>query len=275
MSAVERPMKFSGTLSIAREPAPSAAELYSAKNLKDFATGLHFHSEVQIVVVSEGERKFTFRGETLVLTEGDCLIIPAYEPHFGSSLTDKPATFKSVYVSDTCLQDLPALEGCFSGELGPMVLHAPDFARIFAGETTEDGLDVDLIRKFLDRNRSEMSKARSVPTEVGDRQLATVLSSVRTILAKEMTKPPSLNMLSKKMGVSKFYLTRQFSKLYGMSPYAFNLRCRLNEAKVLLAKGEPVCAVAHDLGFFDQSHFGLHFRRVLGFSPAAYQKILH
>jgi AraC-like DNA-binding protein len=268
-------MKFSGTLSIVREPVPSAAEIYSAKSLRNFATGLHFHSEVQIIVVWEGERKFTFRGETLVLTKGDCLIIPAYEPHFGSSLTDKPATFKSVYVWDTCLQDLPALEGCFSGEFRPIVLHSPDFARIFAGETTEDVLDIGLIRNLLDRNRTEISKARSLTMEVQNRQLTAILSSVRTILATEMTKPPSLNILSKKMGVSKFYLTRQFSKLYGMSPYAFNLRCRLNEAKVLLAKGEPVYAVAHDLGFFDQSHFGQHFRRVLGLSPAAYQKILH
>ncbi len=267
-------MNTTGKLTIAREADPSAAELYFAQNLRDFATGLHFHSEVQIIAVSEGERSFAFRNRKLVLSSGDCLVIPSYEPHFGSSVPHVSATFKSVYLSESCLHDLPELGSYFRGRSSPVVLHDVDFTQMFAGQGTERDFDIKSIRNLIMCNKSVLLRDDIRPEDI-DRQPSTALMTARRILTSEIIAPPSLGKLSRMVGMSKYHLTRQFSKVFGMSPYAFNLRCRLNQSKILLARGEPASAVAHDLGFFDQSHFGLHFRRVMGLSPAAYQRKLN
>lgn len=268
-------MALSGTLTIVRELSPAPAELYSAEGVLDFTTGLHFHPEVQLVLVLEGQRKFCFRDRELILHAGDCLIIPPYFPHRGMSLSDVPSTFKSLYVSRTCAEQFVELKAFFCEDHPAVVVHDDRFPDRFArAAAAPRKVELDSILQLM--TIRDLSNARRIPC--GTVALGTparaALTRARTMLAAEIGAPPSLDLLARKVGISKFHLTRQFSRLYGMSPYAFNLRCRLNEAKALLAKGDTVSAVANDLGFFDQSHFGLHFRRVMGLTPATYQKKL-
>jgi AraC-like DNA-binding protein len=42
--------------------------------------------------------------------------------------------------------------------------------------------------------------------------------------------------------------------------------------KILLAQGVPIVRAATEVGFYDQSHFTYHFKRLLSFTPATYQK---
>jgi len=56
----------------------------------------------------------------------------------------------------------------------------------------------------------------------------------------------------------------------GVSPHAFRVLARLNLARHLLRRGEPIAAVAADAGFSDQSHLTRLFRRTFGTTPGVY-----
>jgi AraC-like DNA-binding protein len=71
--------------------------------------------------------------------------------------------------------------------------------------------------------------------------------------------------------LSKSYFIRAFRHHVGISPYAYLLQVRLNQAKTLLQNGVSATEVAHQTGFFDQSHFTRYFKRFLGITPAQYQ----
>ena len=73
-------------------------------------------------------------------------------------------------------------------------------------------------------------------------------------------------------GVSARTLQRLFRAHVGVTPKWVLQRYRLHEAAERIAAGEAtdLAALAIDLGYFDQAHFGNDFRRYVGVPPAAY-----
>jgi AraC-like DNA-binding protein len=47
---------------------------------------------------------------------------------------------------------------------------------------------------------------------------------------------------------------------------------RVNRAREMLRRGEPISRVAFDTGFSDQSHLTRRFKRVVGVPPGQYAK---
>lgn len=67
-------------------------------------------------------------------------------------------------------------------------------------------------------------------------------------------------------------LERVSRRLLGLSPKQLIMRFRLEEALRLITDTDlPIAEVATACGYYDQSAFGRHFRRVVGSSPAAYR----
>ncbi|WP_411021779.1 helix-turn-helix domain-containing protein, partial [Salmonella sp. s11597] len=65
-------------------------------------------------------------------------------------------------------------------------------------------------------------------------------------------------------------LERLFRSRIGISPKWVIRRFRVQEAALRLARGEPLdlTALAHALGYFDQSHFIREFRSQVGRTPS-------
>ncbi len=67
-------------------------------------------------------------------------------------------------------------------------------------------------------------------------------------------------------------LERTARRVLGLTPKQLIMRFRLEEALRLLTMTDtPLSEVATRCGYYDQSAFGRHFRKVVGSSPAAYR----
>ncbi|SOE51090.1 transcriptional regulator, AraC family [Burkholderia sp. OK233] len=73
------------------------------------------------------------------------------------------------------------------------------------------------------------------------------------------------------LSISRF--ATRFSDEVGVSPYRYLCRVRIYHAQRMLRAGVPPSAVATAVGFFDQSHLGRHFRRMVGTTPKHYMKV--
>lgn len=93
---------------------------------------------------------------------------------------------------------------------------------------------------------------------------------VRDLLEDTIAAPPRIDALGAQIGLSRFALMRQFKRDYGVTPYAYVLRRRVEEAKRRIACGGDIAAVAHELGFADQAHLTRLFKRTVGITPGAY-----
>lgn len=80
-----------------------------------------------------------------------------------------------------------------------------------------------------------------------------------------------LETLSQKMGISRYAIIRLFKNNLGLTPHAYQLNHKVNQARSLLKCGEPIIQVAVDLGFTDQSHFHRVFKLHTGITPKQYQ----
>jgi AraC-like DNA-binding protein len=68
------------------------------------------------------------------------------------------------------------------------------------------------------------------------------------------------------------HFARIFRKVTGTTPHQYLLRVRLSHARKLMQGAQAIGLdeVALNCGFCDQAHFGRHFRRYFGITPAAF-----
>ncbi len=84
----------------------------------------------------------------------------------------------------------------------------------------------------------------------------------------------SLDELAQRFNLSKFYLTRRFKELTGLSLHQFIVKKRLTRARYLISVGtDPYCA-AVEAGFNNYSHFSRTFKAYFGQNPSIVKKRL-
>jgi AraC family transcriptional regulator len=73
--------------------------------------------------------------------------------------------------------------------------------------------------------------------------------------------------------LSTSYFAAAFRVSFGTSPHDYICRRRVERAKELMTATEsPLCEIALDCGFADQSHLSRVFRRMTGHTPAAWRR---
>ena len=67
-----------------------------------------------------------------------------------------------------------------------------------------------------------------------------------------------------------FHLIRLFKRVAGLTPHAYLVQLRLDDARRYLRDGMPITEAAVAAGFYDQSALTIHFRRSYGITPKQY-----
>ena len=106
------------------------------------------------------------------------------------------------------------------------------------------------------------------------RRERTLVRRVREYLDANFAESVSLEQLARMVNLSAFHLNRVFRMEVGIPPHAYQTQVRVSQGKCLISRGLSIDRAATEVGFFDQSHFTNHFRRLIGFTPGAYQKSL-
>jgi transcriptional regulator GlxA family with amidase domain len=91
-----------------------------------------------------------------------------------------------------------------------------------------------------------------------------------SLIERSFAQPVTLAQLASAAGLSVSRFATLFRQEIGISPHRYVCLVRIRHAQQLLRKGVPPCAVANEVGFFDQSHLGKHFRRLVGVTPGTY-----
>jgi AraC-like DNA-binding protein len=130
----------------------------------------------------------------------------------------------------------------------------------------QDGALATLVEWLAGRDLVQAEELR----EDSPRQRA--IRRAREFLAQTFADNPSLDQLAAATGTNKFVLLRYFKRELGLAPHGYLIHLRVERARQLLANGCTPADAAAEVGFSDQGHFGRHFRRVLGITPAAYRR---
>lgn len=94
-----------------------------------------------------------------------------------------------------------------------------------------------------------------------------------TFIHERFASPITLAELADLNKVSLFHFTRLFKRSTGLTPYEYVTRVRVEKARDMLLRSQVnLTEVALQSGFYDQSHFSRHFKRVYGTTPAAFAR---
>jgi len=92
----------------------------------------------------------------------------------------------------------------------------------------------------------------------------------KNILTEFVSENIQMTKIAEDVGFSVFSFTRQFAKAFGLSPCAWRMQARANEAAKLLREGKQAAEAAALSGFSDQSHMARTFKKVFGITPGQY-----
>lgn len=100
---------------------------------------------------------------------------------------------------------------------------------------------------------------------------ASLARAVETARASFRT-PTAVAQMSAAAGLTSAQLERLAARVLGLSPKQLVMRFRLEEAFRLLATTDrPLSEISLECGYYDQSSFTRHFKRVVGWSPSGWR----
>jgi AraC-like DNA-binding protein len=90
-------------------------------------------------------------------------------------------------------------------------------------------------------------------------------------LAEETFEKFSLEQAAKKFGLDKYKFLRLFKHETGLTPNNYIILKRIEKSKELLQTQSDLLDIAISTGFYDATHFCMHFKKITGVTPLTYR----
>jgi len=144
-------------------------------------------------------------------------------------------------------------------------LNEPDSAEVSFGE-----LATTLFTRQLLRTHGAVT-APPAPRRGGLAPFS--LSRVREYVAAHLAGSIRLGKLAAVAGLTPFHFARAFKVSTGLSPHAYVVHCRIEEAKRLLTTSTlPISEIARRAGFRGSGQLATRFRAVTGHTPSTFRR---
>jgi len=250
--------------------------LAATENL-EAPTDWAFEEDHHVIVVHLGGRLARMECEFAVgpsgpvlPSRGDVWMIPA-ACRYAALAQGERAEFVELSVPTALLADAPLVARVrhrdpflfdAAARLFELVREADDDLARMASHEVGDALERHLFHRYGHRDPRPMRRALSA----SDRNR--LVDAIRGQLDAEH----SLAAFAALVGMDERGFTGAFRDAFGVSPWQYVMRARLDEAARLLWYGaEPVTEVALATGFASPSHFATAFARRFGVPPSRYR----
>ncbi|EPB4205857.1 AraC family transcriptional regulator [Yersinia enterocolitica] len=240
----------------------------------------HSHPTFSIGAVDAGGSTFTgASGGPCALRPGMMVFIPADCVHACNPLPEKSWSYQMLYLDAGWLTDVMAeishISGGFISQSEIRIIDNETIydrfcemnTTLFSTSSAEDK-NTALI-EFIGDCDSGINLVETFPGLSADVRLA--LKNVIDVLQQTDRQPWALAELANIAGMSRYQLIRAFRAATGMTPHAYQLNVRINQARRWLQSGHAITEIAYRLGFADQSHFQRVFKDYTGVTPGCYR----
>ena len=222
--------------------------------------------------IVQGSGKYVVEGREYYLTSGCVMIAKPFEYRFvqipdNARFDRYTVEFLRGDLSDSTVEMLEGIIGdgrcfCFTEKAYDAVLSA--FERSYSADLLPEQHADAYYRSLLAEIVHLLSIAREVRDVTDECNLGfRVIKYVDEYVTRDLT----LEFLSKKFFVSKYYLCRAFKKHNGISVHGYIVHKRVMLAKQLIERGVGASAAAKMVGFRDYSAFYRAFIKIIGQSP--------
>lgn len=245
----------------------------------------HFHSTYESYYLLSGEREFFVKDRTMVLQEGEIIIIA---PNILHRTTNAEKPMHERLIVNMHEDDILALGGASREVLRP--LFEQEYMIVKPPPQDRPAIDA-LAHQILKEMRGEQpgyelyaqtlalqllvtccryrgSAPSEYPSPMHER-ISEIVSYMNANYMEEL----SLHRLAETFYVSPYYLSRFFKEATGFTFVEYLNSVRIKEAKQLLMRSQlKVSLIARKVGFGSVTHFGRVFKQITGHTPLYYRK---
>ena len=109
--------------------------------------------------------------------------------------------------------------------------------------------------------------------KAGGRDELSLFQNILSYVESNLQEPLSLDDISGKFFVNKYYVAHLFKDTLGISLHQYIIKKRLDACRSAIVGGEGISAAYEKFGFRDYSSFFKAFRKEYGMSPREYQNL--
>jgi AraC-like DNA-binding protein len=250
---------------------------FARYSLANHSFSRHFHSHYVIELVVNGTDAFYCNGRNFSAKERQFVFINPGEVHTGSTLSETPLLYYSLYPDKKTLDKIAGkleislpLDFSFSYTLRDDPHLAKSLEAIFESfqaSCNNSSREEELFIVFMYELLSPANNGRPPRYSNEDIRVNTIIEFINCNYKQQL----SLQNFSDLIHLNPFHLLRVFKRSTGLSPYGYLINTRIEVAKILLRNGWRIQDAAMQVGFYDTSHFYRLFKRATGISPKEYR----
>lgn len=227
-------------------------------------------------IVESGQGTLQYDQKLYHLAPGDCVFIDCHKPYYHES-SHNLWRLRWVHLNGI---SMPGIEEKYRERGGLPVMHPSElnefdliWERLFeTAQSRKHVRDMELNAELA----SLMTLLLSESWHPENRKLATKrgnLEAVRTYLDEHYPEKITLDELSAKFYINKYYLTRIFKDAFGQSITQYLQEVRITHAKQLLRfTKKPIETIGLECGFKTAEYFARVFKTTEGISGRKYRK---
>lgn len=245
---------------------------------KENSSDVHHHAADSwlFAAVVDGSGVLIYDDEEYSFSKGDCFFIDCRVPHSYKGDDSNPAEIMWVHFSGATSGQY---HEAFTEQSG-CVFHPVSFEKVTSSmreifrlnqkkSINAEAITSGLIVQLLTASLTSTGKAEMI-----DSALKKKLQAVNVYIEEKFTEDISLEKLSSVFYISKYYLSREYKKIYGKTIFQHIISCRINYGKHLLRFSDnSVEEIAHLCGFNDQSYFVRQFKKAENMTCFAYRRM--
>lgn len=244
---------------------------------RDLTFPLHLHMSAELIYMDRGASVVTVGDREIEMNSGDFLAVFPNQIHSYQMLSRREDTACQILsfepaaagrFENTLLTSQPVQPLVRAESVHKDVAYAFSSIRETKSQKSPDHVTTLFIQLIMARTLPFMELV-SKPNELPQNLTAGIIEYV----SSHFKEPLSLEVLSKKFGVSRYHLSRIFSDTIKVGFYKYINSMRISSAKELLQNtNRDILGIGLDCGFENQQTFNRVFKDQTGLTPKEYRK---
>jgi AraC-like DNA-binding protein len=230
----------------------------------------HTHDTWTVVIIDRGSIRYGLDRFEHGAGTGTVTLLPPHVTHDGRAAEAAGFRKRVLYLDDALFGEQLTGHAVDRPRHDDPVLHRT-LARVHDALVGRDDLLAGEagLAVAVERLREQLRPGSAPATRSHDPTLA---DRLRQFLDAHCFAPVTLGIAAGELEANVTHLVRSFSRTFGISPHAYVVGRRIDEARHRLLEGEPPALVAAEVGFHDQAHLTRHFKRHVGTTPGRFPR---
>ena len=260
-----------------RDDALPFIEARSVEDGRKVCYAKHSHETFSIGVVSSGNCNYLNRRKTERIGAGTVVVMNPGDVHACNPIGDDQWCYRMLYIDVPWLSAIQDHLGvrrrsCFV----PFSATASRQPELYGGLNRFLETLIDPQAEHLRKHSAAVIFMMAVqqilsPETVLTHKKSPSLARAAEFIRQNCTRSLKLQEICAEVDLSASHLIRSFKDVYGLTPHAYQVNCRIEFCRSQLRRGRPIADVALAAGFSDQAHLQRIFKRVVAATPGQYR----